>query len=62
MWSVTGKGRGWCVEGKGGGAVGGLVCREGGVCVVMPCHCPLTIPSLLPPLCRSLVLATQGAM
>ena len=38
----------------------GLVCREGGVCVVMPCHCPLTIPSLLPPLCRSLVLATQG--
>ena len=40
-----------------------LVCREGGVCVVMHCHCPLTIPSLLPPpLCGSLVLAKQGAM
>ena len=40
----------------------GLVCREGGVCVVMHCHSPLTIPSLLPSLCRSLVLATQGTM
>ena len=40
----------------------GPVCREGGVCVVMHCHCPLTIPSLLP-LCRSLVLTIYaGAM
>ena len=38
------------------------VCREGGVCVVMQCHCPLTIPSLLSPLCRSLVLTMQGGM
>ena len=37
----------------------GPVCSEGGVCVVMQCHCPLTIPSLLPPLCRSLVLTIQ---
>ena len=62
MWSVSEKGRGWCVQG-GRRSSGWGLCVGRVVCVLW---CTVTAlspsPPSLPPLCRSLALATQGAM